>query len=203
MKADPEIGNDWTGRWKGRTVACIASGPSLTLEDCERVRAAGIPTIVTNTTYQRAPWADALFAFDGAWLKHYQRQVANGQWPKFAQRIVTCSTAAKVLGAEGLGRVPWFRPMGISGASAISLAITGQAACVILVGFDAKRSAGETHWHGDHPRELRNAVSMPQWWRHFKAVARYAREQRVQVLNCSRETAIGVFPVRKLEEVLC
>jgi len=53
--------------WPGATVACLASGPSLTRADVALVRAQGLPTIVVNTTYQMAPWADVLYACDAKW----------------------------------------------------------------------------------------------------------------------------------------
>jgi hypothetical protein len=56
-------------------VVCIASGPSLTAEDVERVRAAGHPVIVTNTTFRLAPWADVLFGMDSKWWKEYHKEV--------------------------------------------------------------------------------------------------------------------------------
>jgi len=57
------------GHWFTAHVVCIASGPSLTRADVERVREwrqeAGAPTkrrvIVVNTSYKIAPWADALY----------------------------------------------------------------------------------------------------------------------------------------------
>ena len=58
--------------WRGRTVVCIASGPSLTAEDCELVRESGCPVIVTNTTFRLCPWADMLYAFDRPWWNHYK-----------------------------------------------------------------------------------------------------------------------------------
>ncbi len=56
--------------WRGRTVACFASGPSLTIEDCVSARDAGCPTIVSNTTYRLTPWADALYAHDATGGQH-------------------------------------------------------------------------------------------------------------------------------------
>ena len=46
--------------WSGKTAIVIASGPSLTDEQCNAARATGFDTIVVNATFRRAPWANIL-----------------------------------------------------------------------------------------------------------------------------------------------
>lgn len=57
--------------WRGQTVVCIATGPSLTPEQValvERWRAAGgCRAIAINDAYLYAPWADALYFADVRW----------------------------------------------------------------------------------------------------------------------------------------
>lgn len=190
---------DWIDRWKGRTVVCIASGPSLTEEDCERARRAGLPTIVTNTTFKRCPWAEVLFGFDGKWWKHYRRDVDA----VFKGARLTCAPAGhREGGAELLLHASWFTSFHNSGANAISLAIAAGAARVVLIGFDCQKTGGAVHWHGDHPAPLGNARSMPNWAKHFKNVGRYAAQRGVKIINCSRATALTCFPLAELEAVL-
>src|SRR5690606_3319410 len=74
----PDRGAPFHRRW--REVVCIASGPSLTADDCEAVKAwraqeEGRGVIVTNTTFRLCPWADVLYALDAAWWKQYLREV--------------------------------------------------------------------------------------------------------------------------------
>ena len=192
MKADK-----WIDRWKGRTVVCIASGPSLTAEDCEKVRASGHPTIVTNTTVQLCPWADVLFAFDSAWLRMYRKEV-----DEFKGAVLTWSKVGKNFGAESLADQGWYRNYGNSGTSAISLAISCGAKRIILLGYDCQRTGGKVHWHGDHPKGLGNAASLDKWPRQFASVAKYAAERGVTVENCSRATALTCFARKALEEAL-
>lgn len=83
----------WDGlHWDGASVAILASGESLSVEQCDAVQewrhgfvhgkdygANGAPgmrgddynhrVIVINTTFRRAPWADVLYACDGEWWK--------------------------------------------------------------------------------------------------------------------------------------
>lgn len=190
---------DWVDRWKGGTVVCIASGPSLAEADCERARSAGLPTIVTNTTFKRCLWADVLFGFDGAWWGKYRAEVDA----EFKGRRVTCSQGGRRSGdAELVNNVPWFTSFHNSGANAISLAITGGAIRIVLLGFDCQKLGGQVHWHGDHPDGLSNARSLKLWPKHFKNVARLADQRRVDIVNCSRATALTCFRRAPLEDVL-
>lgn len=191
--------SDWINRWKGKTVACLASGPSLTAEDCETVRAAGLPTIVTNTTFKLCPWADVLFGFDSAWWREYKKEVDE----VFKGARLTCSLAGRSFGIDTLHQQDaWFRSFGNSGTAAISLAVVGGASRVLLLGYDCQKTGGKTHWHGDHPKTMGNARSMPTWPRRFKQVSAFAQSKGVPVLNCSRETALACFPRVSLDQAL-
>lgn len=185
--------------WDGQTVVCIASGPSLTAEDCELVRASGHPVVVTNTTFQLCPWADALFAYDLKWWKHYHEEVEA----TFHGRKFTASLVAGNYGAEVLVGVPWFKVFRNSGASAVSLAIGAGAAKVVMLGFDAGlNSDGKTHWHGNHPEGLGNASSISDWERFFRMLADYAGQRVVSILNASRTSNLTHFERVTLEDAL-
>lgn len=181
--------SEWTGRWAGRTVACIASGPSLTADDCEAVRQAGLPTIVTNTTFRLCPWADVLMAFDGKWWAHYADEVQAS----FKGQRIACSKASVKYGATNIGVEKWFKSFNNSGAAAIALAAFGGADRIVLLGYDCQKTGGKTHHHGDHPAALSNARSIGNWPTHFKNVARFAAEKGTAVVNCTRETALKCF----------
>lgn len=57
--------------WKGRTVAILAGGPSLTAQAFEAVRLAretdALRSIAVNDSYLLAPWADLHYAADAKW----------------------------------------------------------------------------------------------------------------------------------------
>lgn len=175
--------------WKGRTVACIASGPSLTADDCEAVRASGAPTIVTNTTFRMCPWADVLFGFDLAWWRVYLPEVRQ----VFAGRKFCQNTRSPPSGVEWPGMVPRYRSFGNSGACAVALAIACGAERVVLLGYDAQFTGGATHHHGDHPAPLRNLDTMAKFLPQFERLARWA-ETRAEVINATRSTALTCFP---------
>lgn len=184
--------------WAGRTVVCVASGPSLVPGDCDLVRASGHPAIVTNTTFRDCLWADALFGWDINWWRRYIAEVRA----KFHGRLFGKSAQVRALGVEWLGDNPAFVPFSISGASVVSVAVGARAARVILLGFDSQRTGGHLHHHGDHPAGLGNCESMPTWPRIFARVAKYARAQGVEIVNASRETALTCFERRPLEACL-
>lgn len=184
--------------WDGRTVVCIASGPSLTQDDCELVRASGYPVVVTNTTFRLCPWADVLFAHDLKWWKRYHAEVRE----TFKGRRFGGSMACENYGANPSAGL-WFRVFTNSGASAISLALGAGASKVVLLGYDASLGAeGKTHWHGDHPKELGNIESIADWPRQFSLVAKDAKTLGAMVVNASRRTALTCFEINELREAL-
>lgn len=194
-------------QWRGRTVFCLASGPSLTAADVELVRLTGHPTVVTNTTFRLAPWADALFAFDAKWwatkdprtgLTHAQETARD-----FAGRRFCRSALGVNYGVESLHVSSWFRGSGNSGTCAVALALAAGAARIVLLGYDCSFAPdGRRHWHGDHPPGLGNCLSIARWPLQFRRVARDAKAASVRVTNASRHTALEQFERIPLEQVL-
>lgn len=170
---------------------CImASGPSLTADDVKLVQQSGIKTIVTNSTWQAAPWADHIFAADCEWWDKHREAVPAGP-----RRWTSSKSAANRYRDLCLFE---FRIGGNSGAQAIRLAMNLGATEIILLGFDCSVKNG-THWHGDHtltknPDENRCKV----WLRQFHDIPR----GMCRIINCSRETEITAFPRMTLEAAL-
>lgn len=201
-KADPPAPN-----WRGQTVFCLASGPSLTADDVEMVRGTGCPTVVTNTTFRLAPWADVLFGFDAKWwatkdpktgLTHAQESERDFRGRRFSK-----SALAANYGIESLHASSWFRGSGNSGVCAISLAVSAGASRIVLLGYDCTFATdGRRHWHGDHPSGLGNCLSIARWPLQFKRVKRQADAARVSVVNCSRRTALDCFERAQIETII-
>ena len=175
---------DWT------IAACIASGPSLTEEDCERIRAAGIPTIVTNNTWQRCPWADVLYAMDRKWWIEYAEEVKEFTGRK--------CTAVRGTQAERIA----FRHGRNSGHGAIALAAKFGAKKIIMLGYDCQFTGGQRHWHGNHKKGMGNADKLPTWSITFRRLAQELKAQGVDVINCTRETALTCFTRAPLDSTL-
>lgn len=179
----------------GSSWAIVASGPSLTAEDCEALRQSGLPTIAVNSSWKLARFAEVIYGGDDVWWKAYEHEIDIP-----ARRVCFMRQTAARLGIEhhkgAAGSVI------CSGYQAIRWAMQQGAKRIILLGFDCSVSNG-THWHGDHEKtgnpDARKAAS---WARHFNALALVAKAQRVEIINCSRETALTCFPRMDLRDAL-
>lgn len=176
---------------------CIGSGPSLTIEDVEAVRAwrqRGGLVIVANTTFRAAPWADALFAMDRKWWEFHYDEVCTA----FSGRRLTVATLDKRFDVEKL-TIQSYRN---SGAGCVSVAEQAGAKSITLLGFDCMADAGKTHWHGSHPVGLSDAKTIKVWPLIFDRMAKDMKRKGVRVVNASRRTALGCFERVALEAVL-
>ena len=174
----------------------LASGPSLTAEDCELVRQwreakAGRAVFVTNTTFRAAPWADVLYAMDRKWWLVYGDEARAS----FAgKRVSPCDVRG------GVERVH-VAAGEHSGGGAMLYAMQCGARRLILLGFDGRPAPGKAHWHEDHPKTLGNCGSWKSWPNKMLKVTR--RLRGVSIVNCSRSTVYTLWPRMPLEQALC
>jgi hypothetical protein len=177
-------------RWAGRTVACIASGPSLHPVDCELIRLSGMPTIAVNNSWQMARFASVIYAGDPGWWDAYGAEIDID-----AERWCCMENVAK---ARGLN---WLKSSGAhnSGMRAIELAIEFGAARVVLLGYDCSVEHGQ-HWHGEHAATKNpDASRCAMWLTQFAMVDRKGAD----IVNCSRDTALKCFRRERLGDLLC
>lgn len=178
---------------------CLASGPSLTVEDVEAVRqwrqgAEDRLVVVANSTFRAAPWADALFAMDTQWWMRHREEVDR----VFRGAKYTTSSIWLTVGATKLPKP--FKHFFNSGAAAISLAERLGATRIALLGYDCQHAPdGRTHWHGSHPDGLGDAATIKRWPERFEQLA---KTLRVPVVNCSRQTALKCFERGDIETFL-
>lgn len=151
--------------------------------------------IVVNTTYRLAPWADALFAMDRQWWDVHLAEV-NEKFKGQRYSNNPLSTKYNVIKLPNSS----FRAYGNSGAAAISLAATSGAKRIIMLGYDCQKTDGKAHWHGDHPKQLGNAGMIARWPAKFAELRRDLRS--VEIVNCSRATALDMFERMDLEDAL-
>lgn len=72
---------------------------------------------------------------------------------------------------------------------------------IVLIGFDCKTDkTGKRHWHADHTGKLGNAGSMGLWPKQFEEIFDCFRG--IEVINCTRDTGLNLWPKRPLEQVL-
>lgn len=124
-------------------------------------------------------------------------------WQKYHEKARQHFKGELVCVAErcfGVRRVR-FKHGGNSGAGAMALAAYWGAKRIILLGYDCKYAEdGKRHWHGDHPRGLGNAVSMPKWKPQFKEMAQQL--DGLKIVNSTRDTALKFWPRQSLEKAL-
>jgi len=181
--------------WNDRAVVCIGSGPSLTPEDVEAVRLSGLPVVAVNSTWEAVPFCDVVFAGDHVWWKHNNTRINIP-----AERWSCLEQVERDFGANRHGQ---FRFVTNSGSRAVEFIIDQKPARVILLGFDCSLKGG-SHHHGDHKTTDNPRQSTCDRWvnKHFPDVAKLAAKRGVQVLNCSRRTALQCFPLVPLAEAL-
>lgn len=207
-KQREELG--FVDRLKGGTILCVASGPSLIREDVEYARDKVHATIVTNTTFRLVPWTNVVYAADSPWWAAHLSEVER--LSPSAERW-TCS-----LQAARLFKLNYVRPErkpGLSrdascvhtgtnsGYQAINLAFHLGARRIVLLGYDMQRTGGRSHWHGDHVgKGLHNGMNFELALQAIPRLAIDLQSEGVEVVNCSRQTAIKSFRRAAIREVL-
>lgn len=177
------------------TAVCIGSGPSLSEQDCKTVEESGLPTVAVNSAWEAARFAQVIYAGDDPWWKLNADKIDID-----AERWTCNENAAR---NHNLKYHAGHAGNPNSGLRAIQF--LHEKRCtqkIILLGFDCSVKNG-LHFHGPHaylnnPNEKRCIV----WLERFRWLSDEYRKKGVQVINCSRETAITVFPRMSLEEAL-
>jgi hypothetical protein len=190
--------------FKGQTVVCMASGPSLTVEQVEAVRIARLPTFVCNDSYRIAPFAEVCYFADGKW---FLWNVEKPEWKAFAGQKCTIEPSApqvkdaavhvlKNLGHEGLSNDPAGIMTGShSGYQLINLATLTQPARILLLGYDCGRVNGRKHWFGEHPDGTEPPYDGIK--KHYNRMEQDAKRFGIEILNATPGSAIDAF--RKVE----
>lgn len=194
--------------WSGETVFVIATGPSLTEEAVEKVRASGLHTIGVNDAYRRAPFLDVLYFADSKWYDWHKEALKA-----FPGDLLTIWASGNRVedprvhiirnaGGGGLSLKPDALCTGSnSGYQALNLAVLAGPARIALLGFDAKRAAdGKKHFFGEHPDKTEPPyAAMKQT---FPSTLPVLKKLGISVVNCTPGSALTCFPIVPLESVL-
>ncbi len=189
----------------GKTVVCLASGPSLTAADVDWCRGKA-PVVAVNDTHRLAPWADVLYACDAKWWEAY-RGVPAFTGLKFSLEKRASIWGVSVLertGERGVELEPTGLRTGMnSGYQAINLAVHLGARQILLLGYDMQAPAsGPSHFFGEHPRTLRRHNHYGAFAERFDSMVEPLKALGVDVVNCSRQTALKAFRRQALIEAL-
>jgi|AKVG01.1.fsa_nt_gi hypothetical protein len=192
----------------------LGGGPSLTQAQVNYVRNKAT-VIAVNDTYRLAPWADYLFYADWKWWKWWGDDVLK----TFPGAILTLRENRQKHASfyyqpgplEGLSEFPYISTGKNSGYMAINIAVQKGARRIILLGIDMKAQGKKTHWFGDHrqPTSLFQAEGkkMLHLYRdkmlpYFDTLREPLKEKGVEVINCSPDSDLEVFPKRILYDAI-
>jgi hypothetical protein len=198
-----------TPRWSGIAIVA-ATGPSLTKEVAEQCR--GQNCIAVSDAYKLLPFAQVLYSCDVAWWKYHAGcpHFAGEKWSSHGfnsndKSQISTKYGLKLIHGEHFKGFS-FKPDRLhygsnSGFQAVNLALLFGATTVVLVGFDMRFVNGKQHFFGSHPPPLNRSTAFQRFIDQFKVAAKNL-PKGVEVINCTPGSAMTVFPIRDLKEVL-
>jgi len=203
--------------WKGETIVCVGNGPSLTVDQV--IQCEGARMIVINDAYRLAPLADILYACDYRWWEwnHWAPEFRgvrvalgwNGPertwYPGWNNRDLVIDKGIRLVKSTGeLGlesEDTGVRTGRDSGYQAINLAVHLGAKRIVLIGYDMRPVDGKNHWFGDHPHNVPPPpfeLMLPA----YESLVDPLKERGIEIFNCTRKSALEVFPMAPLEAVV-
>ena len=176
------------------TFICVASGPSLTANDCVLASVSGYPVIAVNSSWRAVPNCQHIYAADFTWWDHYFGSLETSAELWTQSKRAHARFGVKLFTPSDNGAFN-------SGQRAIQLAAHLGAERVILLGYDCTLANG-AHWHGRHPATMHNPVprEVGRWHTDFSSLSGIL--PGVEIINASRETALTCFTRLPLEAVL-
>ncbi len=165
--------------------------------------------IVINTTWEKAPWADLLYACDFTWWQEYGG-LPHFEGLKYTQDdcalVFPTITYVRSVNKPGLSFNRAIIHQGAnSGYQAINLAVHFGVKRIILLGYDMQNGEdGECHHHGPHPGDMPNPkpAEYKRWKKNFGTMEPDLKRAGVEVVNCTPNSALRCFPTANLEDVL-
>ncbi|HUU83311.1 MAG TPA: hypothetical protein VM243_07390 [Phycisphaerae bacterium] len=161
--------------------------------------------IAVNDAFRVAPWAEVMYACDAKfWYWHWHKGARDFAGLKFsidpAAKRYRGVTVLRKTGDTGLERDPsGLRAGRNSGYQAINLAVHLGAVRIVLLGYDMRGDGKGDHFFGAHPDSSK--PPFPVCLQRFATLVDPLRAAAVEVINCTRRTALTVFPCRPLESV--
>lgn len=204
LDRETKIDDEYEAKKKAPIYTIIATGQSLTKEDCEKAHEKS-QTIVVNDAWKLLPNADYHYACDKKWWEINYNDVKSG----YKGQSFTINDEDKSRNPDkkydlrridsrfGKGLSDRYLHYGLngggnSGYQAINLAYMLGAKTIILLGFDMFG----THFFGKHPPKLDVSSPFKEFIKSFETIT------EVEVINCSRQTSLNCFPKKRLKDVL-
>ena len=182
--------------WVGESVAVLATGPSLTIEDVHLVYTAGFILVGVNSIWKMVPHVDILYAGDHRYWKAYIDDIEAAGI--VAKRYSRSSRAEKEYDAKYV-KTKLGKDYN-SGELAVEFAIQRGSERVVMLGFDASVQQG-LHCHGAHDKTPNpNPDRARRWLKQFDRIPKHY--PNADVVNCSRRTRIKSIKRALLEDYL-
>lgn len=163
--------------------------------------------IAINNSYQIAPWADVLYACDRIWWDWHYKNTEDFEGLRITRDPFAKDKYPALIWIRGethnngLSKSQDSIVNGeIGGYQAINLAVNYGAKKILLVGFDMRTIGGLSHWHGDHPNH--HKTFFESHTEHFKNMIPDLEERKIEVINCTPDSAIDAFPFGELKNEL-
>jgi len=205
-----------------KTIVCIGTGPSLTLEQIQTARDKGFTLFGCNLTYKIVPDLELLYGCNlGFWEHHWGSDLEKHGAEKWttnrdaADRFNLNWIAEK--NSLGLSTDPDVIHHGHgSGYSLVSMAYRAGADRIILLGYDLKYAPdyngvahhiGSTprHYFGEYPAALQHWPSVKvSGGVHVELLDYYrsiAQQGLVEIVNCTPDSAIDCFERKTIDAV--
>jgi len=189
--------------WKGQTVAIVASGPSVSKFDFERI--AGLRTIAVKDGYLKVPRAEVLMIGDhryarrtpdlSAYLGPLILYTDPAPLPE-ALHDARIQFIPKVAG-RGLSKRPnELRGTFSTTCLAINYAALRGSKRILLAGVDAKPAPDGRRWfNGDRKEDWHERYGRQQWG--YRRLSDDLRARAIEVFNLNYDSAVKTFPFLK------
>lgn len=191
----------------------IATGPSLTKEDCRYVcdlAALGHWDVYcVSNSYLLCDHIDVLYACDEAWWDSHESTTRGlNRWTcneEAAKKYNLMHVAGEHSAAAGIRFDASRKGIiygGNSGFQTLNLAYMRGARVAYLLGFDMGYDAGTPkHFFGEHPASFDNPSDYNDWIRHFDCAVPEICAAGMTVINATRKTRLESFPMLELESI--
>jgi hypothetical protein len=199
------------------TIVILGGGPSLRDTDFSKIQQQVV--IGTNNAFELGDWVDYNFFMDVGWWQRNRDAAAgykgvlitdNPDYQKiitepFVERVIRYNTYG--LDISKRDGIPWNKN---SGAGAVNIAAIMGAKRIILLGFDMKPVEGApnrgNNWHDKH-KSPPDPNQYKKFLRYFDVIKTdldklNANGHNLQIINCTPDSALRVFPTMRLEDVL-
>lgn len=198
-------------------------------DDINRVKQAKMDGLINLATVNDSCYlfdglVDVLYAGDLRWWKHHittlrgevEHPIFKKKYDFSKAEMWTKETGAAQMyglnlckhdGTTGLGtEAGVIKHGGNSGYQLINLCYHFGANPIYLLGFDCKNmqqnKTHKNHFFGNHPVGWGNANGVMAWADYFKGLAKGLDKRGVEVINCTRDTAIRHFKRGIISEYL-